>query len=230
MSEQSQASTDPEQIEARVRETVSQGARIREEVEQITVAALRERRLEARRVQEVVESALRGATQGAAEHRAQAQEALNRAVGGVEDALMKSAEASRLAIQEAAGRMEEFSQQDLRKAFEDMRQLDDIMLASLEEVSRAGRDTASQILHDMADHARNSGTEIGRYLDRSLAGMKQDLPHAAREAIEAGTEMTRQGSAQIAAMAAGFLSGLAQGLRPPQGESRGRQEDKPDEG
>ncbi len=199
-------------LEASVREAVAQGEDIRETVRRLTVEALSEGRLDSEEVRRVVESVLKGAGSGIEKHGSRARQALEEVLRGLEDGLVKAAEASKLALEEAAGRAQEFTEQDVKLALEQLQNLERVYLDTLTEVAKRGSEQFRQILDDLARHARNSGTAIGEY----LAEVMEDLPHKLQEAGEWGLKAVGEGArtagAQLAAITSGFLAGLAEAL------------------
>ena len=213
MNEKDQIQVKQEKLQADAREAVEQADDIRSEIHDVTLAALKEGRLDSARIQKVMETVLAGAREGADKHSELAKEALHQATQGLDEALVKTANASRLAIEEAAGRLEEFSGEQLHSALEDLKNMESLFLNALNKVSRGGLDVTASIFQDLSTHARNSGTEIGRYLNASMGDMETHLPKAAQEALEAAAASARQTGAQIADIASGLLAGIADSLR-----------------
>ncbi len=213
MNETDRSELDPQKLQAEARQAVEQAEDIREEIHDITLDALKEGRLDSERIKQVLDAVLKGASEGAAQHAARAKQALDQTTEGLDQALLKTANASRLAIEEAAGRLGEFSGQQLKGAFDDLKNMESLFVDALAKVSRGGRDASADIFKDLTFHARNSGTEIGRYVKASIGDMEAHLPSAAREALKAAAEGARDTSAQMAGIASAVLAGIADSLK-----------------
>lgn len=200
------------QLEASVREAVAKGEDIRETVRRLTVEALSEGRLNAEEVRQVIESVLKGASVGIEKHGSRAREALEEVLRGLEDGLVKAAEASKLALEEAASRAQEFAEQDVKLALEQLRNLERVYLDTLTEVATRGSEQFRTILDDLVRHARNSGTAIGEYLAEVMEELPRKLQEAGEWGLKAVSESARMAGSQLAAIASGFLAGIADAL------------------
>ena len=135
MNDTDQSKAEQDKLQANAREAVENADDIRREIHDITLAALKEGRLDSARIQKILETVLAGAREGADKHTELAKEALNQATQGLDEALVKTANASRLAIEEAAGRLEEFSGEQLNSAIEDLKNMETLFLNALNKVS-----------------------------------------------------------------------------------------------
>ena len=205
-------------LEVQVREAVERGEDINAAVERLSRDALAHGRVDAEGIREVIKAVGRGASEGAGAHGEQAREALSAALGGLEQALGQNAEAAKLSIEEAAGKAERFSREDLRRALNDLRNLEGMMLDTLSEVAAAGRSAGADILRGLADHGRAQGTVLGRRVDDSLRALSTHLPTALREMALAGLGAARETGSRLAEAAEGALKGVSDAL----GENKGR--------
>jgi hypothetical protein len=213
MSEQTTQKNQHIKAEAEARAAVEDGENIHEAVRDITLAALSAGHLDMQRMREVVQSVLRGSSLGAEEKGVRAEQTLREAMAGVDEALAKSAEASRLAIEEAAGHIKEFGSQDLKQGLADLGALEDMFLDTVKNIARASDGVAKDVLGNLAQHARNSGTSVGAAAKTAAETLAWQLETNAREGVSAGVDTARQVGIKISLAAAGFLEGIAETLK-----------------
>lgn len=200
--------------ETATRAAVEEGEHILETVRDITLKALlSDGHFEAQKMREVVQAVLQGASAGTKEKGTQARQSLREAMAGVDEALEKSAEASKLAIEEAAGRIKDFGSQDLKQALDDLLILEDMFLDTVKSVAKASDDTARASLNDLAQHARNSGTMVGRAATKAAETLSRQLEKSVRDRVTTGTDTALKVGAQLSQAAAGFLEGIAETLQ-----------------
>jgi hypothetical protein len=156
---------------------------------------------------------LRGSILGAKEKGGRAEKALREAMTGVDEALAKSAEASRLAIEEAAGHIKEFGSQDLKRGLDDLGALEEMFLDTVKNIARASDGAVKDVLADLAQHARNSGTSVGAAAKAAAETLTERLEKNVREGVSSGVDTARQIGTKISRAAAGFLEGIAETLK-----------------
>lgn len=200
------------ETETATRTAVARGENIQDEVRDITLKALSEGRLDAQRIQQVVKAVIQGATEGAEGKGTQSRQALLDVMAGVDEALAKSTEASKLAIEEAAGHLKDFGTQDLKRALDDLLILEDLFIDTVEDVAKTSKKTVKETLNDLAQHARNSGTTVGRLATDTAETLTRGLQKTLRDTVTTGSDSTMKRAAQLSLAAAGFLEGIAQAL------------------
>ncbi len=191
-----------------VSRAVEQGEDLREQVYGLTLETLREGRLDKERVRAVVRAVTEGVSEAAERTGRPVNEALREAVAGMDAALVKAAEAVKLALEEAASHLEEFSQQDLRRALDELDSVENVMLDTLSEVGTKAGATVRTVIEDLVRHARHSGTAVGQY----VAGVREAIGNGLRQALHEGVDAARVAARSLAALAAGFFAGIADGL------------------
>lgn len=216
-----------EQLKASVQEAVESEEAIREKVRRLTMEALAEGKLDAGQVKTIVETVMQAASVAIETHGSRARQALEEAVKGLEEGLVKAAEASKLALEEAASRADEFTEQEVKSAFDQLVELEKLYLDTLAEVAKKGGAQASEILADLARHARDSGTTIGEYLAEVMQTLPRKLQEAGQWGFKAGLETARTTGARLAAITSGFLAGIADALDR---QTKKNQPEKPDQG
>ena len=212
MNEQTNQENVNQKTEEAARAAVEDGDDIREAVRNITLKALSEGQLDLRRMREVVQAVLRGASVGIIMKGTETKQALQEAMAGVDEALAASAEASKLAIQEAAGSIKDFGTQNLKQAIEDLRALEDMFLDTVISIAKTSNITVKDSLNSLAQHARTSGTLVGKAAAKAAGALSSQLGQNMREGVSASAESLLKAGAQISQAAAGFLDGLAEAL------------------
>ncbi|MEA1890558.1 MAG: DUF6781 family protein [Pseudomonadota bacterium] len=203
-----------EKLQDEIKGAVDTGHDIEETVRRITLKALTEGELDTKSVRQVASTVVKGARLGAASHGSEARDILVKAISGLDEALSKAAEASKLALEEAAGRGEEFSSHDLKRALDDMQGLEELFLEALRDAAKGGKDRVSVILHDLAEHAQRSGTAVGAQLKDGLTELVDQVTDAGKDRLESGGESAKTTASLLARLASGLLEGIADSLHP----------------
>jgi len=203
-----------------VRRAIEQGRGIQKAVRDITLKALTRGELDPDAIRKVTRDAVKGVQEAAAVQGVRVKDVVAEAVAGVDEALAHAAQALKLSIEEAAGRTEKFSREDLAKARESLKNLEGDFLDALRDTARAGSGTVSAILDDLIEHAQASGTAVGRQLER-MSGLSGRMAEAGRAQFEAGMHAAMSSTAMMARIASGVLAGIADSLdTKPKNRSR----------
>ncbi len=192
---------------------VSGGKDIREQVRDLTLSAIKQRRMEASEVKNVVQALAEGITLGLDKRAHDSRQALSQAFAGLDAALMKSAEASHLALQQLSASSHDFSKQDLKAALDNLKKVEQDFLDTLSEVARKSSGQVKTELDELLTHTRRSGTDTGRQVAATLAAFSQQMHGVAHDTKTAGSGAVHQLSSRFTLLAAGILEGIAQALR-----------------
>ncbi len=216
-------------LEENVRTVVEEGRDVQEKVRQLTLRIISGRSLDIASVRETASAVLRGARAGFKEaaERSSAQadvarEHVREAVKGLDVALSQFAEAAKLSLEEAAGRAQKYSKDDLTRAREDLSRLETTFVDTLQTSASTAKDAAGDIFRDLAAHARTHGSAIGTQLKDTLSVFARHIGSAGREQVGAGLHLARNTADIMRQIAAGVLKGLAERMQP--GESKEKRE------
>jgi hypothetical protein len=205
---------DQETYEKARDEFAQNSENIREWVRNITLNALSKRKLNTDEVQGVVRAVLDGVAENSQGKPEIFKQAVNDAVLGVDDALGKGAEAAKLAIEEAIGHAKEFSNQDLKSSINELKSLEDLLFETLGLVAKQSNEVVANIFNDLASHLKSSGTVVGAEVQQATADLQEQLKTAGREGRETIEQTGRAIGEQIAQVASGILSGMADAINP----------------
>lgn len=216
-----QESTNHKTEEA-ARTAVENEDNIREAVRNITLKALSEGQLDMRKMREVVQAVLRGASIGIVMRGTKTKQSLQEAMTGVDEALATSAEASKLAVQEAAGHIKNFGAQNLKQALDDLLALEDMFLDTVISIAKTSNAAVKDSLNDLVQHARHSGTMVGKAAAKAAGTLSSQLGQNMREGVSTSAEALLKVGAQMSQAAAGFLDGIAETLNKAGSNKKGR--------
>jgi hypothetical protein len=212
---------DTGSVEAEVRSAVEQGNDVQEKVRQLTLRIISARSLDIESVRQTAGAVLRGAqaaVQQELEHSSAqnhvARDHLKQAVAGLDVALAQFAEAAKLALEEAAGRAQKYSSDDLKRARSDLASLETMFMETLQSSASAARNTAGEILHDLAAHTRTHGSAVGAQLKDTLSVFARHISAAGRAQVGVGLHLAKNTSDFVRQIAAGVLTGLADHVAP----------------
>jgi hypothetical protein len=224
---------DTSTLEAEVCHAVEQGHDVQERVRQLTLRIISARSLDIESVRQTANAVLRGARAGALKElrysSAQthiARDHLKQAVTGLDIALAQFAEAAKLTVEEAAGKAQKYTSEDLKRARADLANLDKMFLETLQSSAAAARDTAGEILHDLAAHTRTHGSAVGAQLKETLPVFVRHIGAAGRAEVGAGLHLARNTADLVRRIAAGMLTGVANHIQPERGVQPGHSKDK----
>lgn len=208
-------------LEADVKSAIEQGHDVQELVKQLTLRRISAHSLDIESLKKIASSVLRGARAGVQKElnlsAAQAKTAraqLKHAVAGLDDALAQIASASKLAVEEATGRAQKFSGEDLARARADLGSLETMFLETLQTSASSVKDAAGEILHDIAAHSRTQGSAVGAQLKETLSVITHQLGAAGRTQAVAGLHLAQATSDLLRQIAAGVLTGVAEHVKP----------------
>lgn len=223
-----ETSNDTSNLEAEVREAVEQGNDVQERVRQLTLRFISARSLDIESVRQTADAVLRGAQAGVQKElqhtSAQthiARDHLKQAVTGLDIALAQFAEAAKLAVEEAAGRAQKYSSEDLKRARSDLENLEKMFVETLQNSASAAKNAVGEILHDLAAHARTQGSAIGTQLKETLSVFAHHIGAAGRAQAGVGLHLAKNTSDLVRQIAAGVLTGLAEHVRPGHRKDKG---------
>jgi hypothetical protein len=212
---------DTSTLEAAVSDAVEQGQDVQEKVRQLTLRIISARSLDIKSVRQTADAVLRGARAGVQKElqysSAQtgiAREHLKQAVAGLDVALAQFAEAAKLTVEEAAGKAQKYSSDDLKRAREDLARLEDMFVETLQRSASAAKGAAGEILHDLAAHTRTYGSAVGTQLNETLLVFARHIGAAGRTQAGVGLHLAKNTSDLVRQIAAGVLTGLADQIRP----------------
>lgn len=230
---QNETSNDTTKLEAEVSDVVEQGHDVQERVRQLTLRIISARSLDIKSVRKTANAVLRGARAGVLKElrhsSAQthiARDHLKQAVTGLDVALAQFAEAAKLTVEEAAGKAQKYSSEDLKRARADLENLDKMFLETLQSSASAAKDAAGEILHDLAAHARTHGSAVGAQLKETLPVFMRHIGAAGRAEVGAGLHLAKNTADLVRQIAAGVLTGLAERVQPGHGKDPGHSKEK----
>lgn len=202
----------PQEVSDAASVSLQQGGDIRTRVRDLTLRALQSRQLEAAEIRAVVRAVGEGVSLGAEHRVGEVKQALSLALSGLDDALVKAAQATHLALQELISQGKDFTDQDLKRALEDLKITEQAFLDTLGEVADLAGSKVRQEYKDAVEHARRSGTDIGASVTTILNELGGRLSATLQAGKSSGQDASRTVSARLAALASGILAGMAESL------------------
>ena len=193
--------------------TTRGSAKLREGVEQATLAALQGRELTLKNIRGALDSVTQAVSQGAAKNIAgiDAGSLLDKAVMGMDDALLKAVQANRAALQQFVDRGADLREKHLKKALDDLDKFEDTLMGAVKKAAgAAGPLTApwQQMLDKMKAGGTLSGASAATTAEQFAAQMQEGL----RGSRAAGMRAAQALAESYAAMASGVLVGMMSAL------------------
>ncbi len=191
------------------------GAKLREAVEQATLAGLQGRKLTLKNIRNALETVTAAVSQGAQLNVAgvDASNLLDKAVQGMDDALLKAVQANRAALQQFVDRGADLREKHLKKALDDLDQFEATLLGTVKKAAaQAGplMQPWQQMLEKMQAGGTLSGTSAATTVEQFASQMQAGL----RGSRTAGMRAAQALAEGYAAMASGVLVGMLAALQP----------------
>ena len=213
--------SDTSTLEAKVRNSISQGNNVREEVRDLTVKALSTQDQDQKSLRKVVTAVMKGVSEGAQQKLqqtpAQTQtvlEPVRDAVAGLDAALAQLAEASKLALEEAAGRAQKFSDEELTRTRAELESVETLFLDIVQASASAAQELVKETLGDLISHAKRNGTAVGSQVKDTLVVFNQQMASVGQNQLEAGIELTHAIANLMREATAGVLAEIAERVKP----------------
>lgn len=199
-----------EKIKAAVEENSSTEARqLREKVRDITLAALRERRLNVADIREVAKGVAQGIEMGLDRRGGEAKEMMREAVSGMDEAMSKAAEAVHLALQQLHSQAKDFSSQELGQSLETLKSLEAEFLDSAKQATLSANGKFRQELGDLFAHLKTAGTDTGVQIRATL----ETFRNQAGATGHAASVPAKEFGMRLVSLAGGILAGMREHVK-----------------
>src|SRR5258708_7770243 len=124
-----------EVLKGLARESVKQGENLRSAGGELTLNALKNRQVALGEVKRVVKTVTEGVNLGAASAKVDAERVLGDALAGMDEAVLKAVQANHLALQQLAAQGQNLRESHVKKALEELEQLEDGFISSVKEAA-----------------------------------------------------------------------------------------------
>lgn len=203
-------------LESRVRQVVAQGTDVQAAVRQLTLDAMSNHALSLESIGRIMHAVVQGTRDGVQEEldktkvqASAAQARMKEAVSGLDAALTQFAVTTKLAVEEAAGKAQKFSSQDMAKTRADLESLEALFLETMKTSAAATRGLASDMLADMVSHARRTGTAVGEQIKATLETFTQQMTAVSKAQMDTGMQLAQTTADMMRKAAVGMFTGMA---------------------
>ena len=180
---------------------------IRERVKGLTSQVLQQGRIDPEAVRDIVRTVIGGAPDSVALGGAEARELFANTLRKLDEALMNSARGTHEALQQLATRGKDFTDNDLKEALVQLRQLEQDYTATASRIVEAMSGNLRREMMEIAAHAQNLGVEASA----RVASMMGELAEGV--GVTPGMAKIRDAGVRMALLASGVLAGVADALR-----------------
>ena len=126
-------------------------------------------------------------------------------IDGLSDAFERAARATRLAIEEAEGRGEQFSQEELRQTADDLRTLEDMFKETVTGFTKRLASNVKEQTIDFARHTTRAVESMRPSIESAIESASKDPAGLAGQAASAGVDAARGVVGSLFSAAAGML-------------------------
>lgn len=198
-----------EHVEKTVREAVQSGQDVYNKVKTITLKALTERQLDRENIADVVRAVGKGIGSGLGSQYEVSKDVLQQSTAALDDALSSTAEATKLAVEEAAGKIQDFSDSELQQAIDDLNSLEGMFLDALNQLGAQTKGAVSETVSDLISHAQVNGTNVGKQARVMVDGIATLSVNSTGALLSSA----RETAANLAKIGSGILAGIAESLQ-----------------
>ncbi|MBZ0096294.1 MAG: hypothetical protein K8H75_13110 [Sulfuricella sp.] len=212
MTEKNSNMLSTEEIKQAASASVEEGVDIRARVRDLTLRALKTRKLSTEEIRPVINAVTEGISVGAAKRAGEVKSALSEGLAGMDEALTKAAEATRLALEQMTSHAKDFSESELDWALVNLKRLEEEFLDTVSVVADSAAGKIKQELKDLVVHARRTGTDTGAKVAETVTTLGNKVSATLHEGKVVGKDAAREMSARLASLAGGILAGMADAL------------------
>jgi len=195
------------------RDAVVKGNNVQSTIRSIVTKALEDGNMDPDAIKQALNEVVEGACDGANINPQQNTDALKEVISGVDTALKQASIASKLAIEEASGNVQDFSDHDLKRALNDLQDLESLFFNTLNEVADQGKETAHDTLKNLLNHMQSGGSSVGKSVSEILTGLHNELSEGGRLQKIQAADVAKSTGATVASIASGVLAGIADSLQ-----------------
>ncbi len=185
---------------------------LRGSVRDMTLRALKSRELSLGEMKSVLRAVSEGVSIGLEKRGGELKGAAADALAGLDEAVKKSAEATKLAAEQLLSQGREFTEQDLKPVYEDMKRLEGELLDAVSNAADRAGARVKQEFSDLVTHARRTGTDTGRLVADTVAEFNGRLAGTVKGGAAESATAARELSKRLTVVASGILSGMADAL------------------
>lgn len=222
MTEKNSNMLSTEEIKQAASASVEEGVDIRAKVRDLTLRALKTRKLSTEEIRPVINAVTEGISVGAAKRAGEVKSALSEGLAGMDEALTKAAEATRLALEQMTSHAKDFSESELDWALVNLKRLEEEFLDTVSVVADSAADKIKQELKDLVVHARRAGTDTGAKVAETVSTLGNKVSATLHEGKVVGKDAAREMSARLASLASGILAGMADALHEKAEKLKGK--------
>lgn len=212
--------TDDDVLASRVQQVVTQGVDVQSAVRQMTLDAMSHHAMSLEAIHRIMHAVLKGTREGVQEELDKtkdqalaAQARMKDAVSGLDSALAQFAAATQLAVEEAAGRAQKFSTQDMASTRADLESLEALFLETIKTSAEATRGMAADMWTDILTHAQRSGTLMSEQVKATLEILTQQMTAMGKTQVGAGMHLAQTTAEVMRKVTAGVITGLADHMK-----------------
>lgn len=206
--------TKTRNISKAAHDAVMHSKHIEKDIRHLVTDVLKEGKIEPEAIKQVLNEVVEGACSAANVKSGDNLEALKQVVTGIDNALSQFAEVSKLAIEEASSHLQEFSDHDLKRAMQDLQDLEVMFFDTLSDVAHKGHEGTHNALKQLLNHLQDSGSSVGRSVNDILSGLRRDFAAGGRLDDIQAADIAKAAGAIFARVSSGILAGIADTLEP----------------
>lgn len=193
---------------AEARKTVEDAKDVRERIRDTFVRAVQERHIDTEEVRSVTQQVLDGAVDGLKSAAPkEADSVLKSVVDGLADGFSSAANATRYALEEAKNRGEQFAKEDVDKAVQNLREMEELLVDTVKDTAnRATTEIADQI-KSLNEHTQRAASHVRPAIQDAIEAALKHPVKFAGEAASTGAKGVPRAAGHLLHAVSGLLEG-----------------------
>lgn len=192
-----------------VSEAAGSGGDLREQVRRIVVDALLKRQADPAALKDVMKATVEGLGDGLGPQASNASESLKTAMNGMDEALSKTLLAMKMAMDESWQTGRRFAEDDLKRAYEAIRGLDDDLVATLKATGERSQGVLKDEFGRIYEHLSRTGMDTTAQTRSVLETLTRQMSGIAAESSKEAMRSAQLAGERLNAVTSGILRGLA---------------------
>ena len=202
-------SNENTEVRIPVSEAAGSGGDLREQVRKIVVDALLKRQADPAAIKDVMKAAVEGLGDGLGPQAANASESLKTAMNGMDEALSKTLLAMKMAMDESWQTGRRFAEEDLKSAYEAIRNLDDDLVATLKTTGERSQGVLKDEFARIYEHLTRTGMDTTAQTRSVLETLTRQMSAVAVDSSKEAMRTAYVAGERLNAVTSGILRGLA---------------------
>lgn len=187
------------------------GDDLQEAIKNITLSAIRDRKLTKPELKAVFDQVLSGVASSVGDSQTRLEPAIEDSLKGIDNALAETLNTSKVLLDDILVNSESFINKDVKGLINELNKIEDLMFESVSDVF--SNKLNKQQLSELFSRFKNTGTMVGDSVKLVVKSLNQALETAAKQGITEVSHLSKDLVINLAKSGSGILAGVAEAMR-----------------